>query len=326
MKVAPFVSFVIPVRNDAARLRRCLASIRANAGSLPIEIIVVDNGSMDDSANVARSAGARVLPLPHARVSEARNLAAAQAAASIVAFVDADHVLSDGWLEGVRLALEDQAVSAVGAPYSSPDDANWVQRAYAGFRPVLVGREPTQWLGSGNLVVRKAAFQAVSGFDATLESCEDVDLCNRLIRAGHMLIADPRLRSVHLGDPRTLRALFFGELWRGRDNIRVTLRGPLTADALPSLLIPVLDLGAVFLLIASPWLGWVIAAGAAAVFAAFAGLRASRMSARLSTRSALQHLQNVVVAAVYDLARSLALVVRATHRTRREVAGERAVA
>ena len=36
------------------------------------------------------------------------------------------------------------------------------------------------------------------------------------------LVADPRLRNIHLGDPSRLRALFFGELWRGRDNIRVT--------------------------------------------------------------------------------------------------------
>ena len=55
------VSFVIPVRNDARRLHRCLASIAANCYPPDrIEIIVADNGSQDDSAAVAGQAGARV--------------------------------------------------------------------------------------------------------------------------------------------------------------------------------------------------------------------------------------------------------------------------
>lgn len=326
MSDEPFVSFVIPVRNDAARLRRCLASIHANHEAVPIEIVVVDNGSDDGSAEVAREAGASVVPLPHARVSEARNVGAARANAATIAFVDADHVLDSGWLRALRHVLEDRSIAGVGAPYSSPEDANWVQRAYAGFRPKLTRREPTDWLGSGNLVLRKDAFQAVSGFDVTLESCEDVDLCNRLVASGHRLLADPQLRSIHLGDPKTLRALFFGELWRGRDNIRVTLRGRLSAGALPSVVIPVVDLASFVAVLASPWWGWKVGVGAAAVFLAMASLRALRMSARLQDRSIGQFVQNAVVALVYDAARALALVFRATHKTRREVAGERAVA
>ena len=49
---------------------------------------------------------------------------------------------------------------------------------------------------------------------------------------------------LHLGAPSKLRRLFLGELWRGRDNLRVTLRGPLTLRALPSVLLPVANLGA----------------------------------------------------------------------------------
>ena len=57
-------------------------------------------------------------------------------------------------------------------------------------------------------------------------------------RAATRSSSDDRLRSVHLGDPRTLRALFFGELWRGRDNLKVSLRGPLSLRGLPSLAHP----------------------------------------------------------------------------------------
>jgi hypothetical protein len=326
VKSPAFLSFVIPVRNDAIRLRRCIDSIRANAGAPAYELIVVDNGSEDGSADVALHAGATVLSLPRARVSEARNAGAQRATAPLLAFVDADHLLDPTWASSAMNVFADTRIAGAGAPYTSPTDANWVQRAYAGFRPKVTGQVPTGWLGSGNLVVRREAFLAVAGFDTTLESCEDVDLCNRLVAAGFRLVADERLRSTHLGDPRTLRALFFGELWRGRDNIRVTLRGPITLAALPSLLIPVIDLVCFAVVLGTPWLGGLAGLAAALIFGGLTLLRAVQMFRRQASFRAVAFLQNVAVAAVYDAARALALVVRATHRTRREVAGERAVA
>jgi len=326
VRQTPLVTFVIPVRNDAARLRRCLESIAASTGSTPYELVVVDNGSEDASTDVAARAGATVLILPGVRVSEARNAGATRAGAPLLAFVDADHVLDSGWLAAIPQIFADGTVSGAGAPYMTPSDANWVQRAYAGFRPSVTGQEPTDWLGSGNMVLRREAFLAVKGFDTSLESCEDVDLCNRLVAAGFKLVSDERLRSIHLGDPRTLRALFFGELWRGRDNMKVTLRGRLTPAALPSLLIPIVGLGCVVSLLGTPWMGGPVGVSAAMVFGAFSVLRALRMFRRQASPGLLVFIQNLIVAIVYDAARASALVFRATHKTRREVAGESAVA
>ena len=73
---------------------------------------------------------------------------------------------------------------------------------------------------------RSACSTTVGGFDAQLTACEDVDLCNRLRQAGHRIVADPAMRNVHYGDPSTLTALFFGELWRGRDNLQRDLPRP----------------------------------------------------------------------------------------------------
>ena len=109
---------------------------------------------------------------------------------------------------------------------------------YDSFRVRPAGVHQVDWLGSGSLAVWREVFEKVGGFDSRLETCEDVDFCQRLRRNGYGLWSDDRLRSVHLGDPRSLRALFFGELWRGRDNVKVSLRGPLTWRALPSVMIP----------------------------------------------------------------------------------------
>ena len=79
------LSFIVPVRDDAARLRRCLRSIAGDPSPVPFELIVADNGSTDDSPEVATTAGARVLSLPGQPVAELRNRAAAAATGDLLA-------------------------------------------------------------------------------------------------------------------------------------------------------------------------------------------------------------------------------------------------
>ena len=316
------VSVVIPVRDDAARLRGCLQSL-AVADSQTVDIIVIDNGSTDESAAVARSFGATVLELPGLSVSQMRNRAVAEARTPLIAMVDADHVLGPGWIRACRDAMADPGVAIAGAPCHAPRPGTWVQRAYDRFRTHPTTRGPLEWLGAGNMVIRRDVFLHVNGFDESLETCEDVDLCNRVRQAGGRIVAEPRMHNVHLGDPATLKALFLSELWRGRDNIRVTLRGPLTPRALPSLLTPVLVLTACAVAAASimllPSTRWaVISAGVSlTVIAAAIALRTARISRRGPWRlSAIA--QNLAVAIVYELARALALLARASHATRRK--------
>src|SRR5262249_26721652 len=231
------------VRDDAARLARCLERVRSNRGrGVAIEVVVVDNGSRDGSAAVARGAGAVVIEAPGVAGAEMRNRGASAATGDAVAFVDADHEIESTWARVAIAALASGRVGAAGAPYHAPQNGTWVQRTYDTLRTRVAGRRDVEWLGSGNLAVRADAFREVSGFDTTLETCEDVDLCQRLRAAGYRVLSDDRLRSVHLGDPATLAALFRSELWRGRDNLRLALRGPLSWRGVPSVAIPVADL------------------------------------------------------------------------------------
>jgi glycosyltransferase involved in cell wall biosynthesis len=315
----PLVSFVIPVRNDATRLRRCLATVTAN--DYPpdlLEILVVDNESTDESAQVGIEAGATVLKSAATSVAELRNDAARQARGAILAFVDADHEIDRGWVRAAVDMLSADDVGATGAPCLTDPSPNWVQRQYDAMRSRLVAREEVQWLGSGNLAVKKDVFDDIGGFDATLTACEDVDLCNRLRQAGHRIVAEPAMRNVHYGDPRTLKALFYGELWRGRDNVRVTFRGPKTFRHLRSALIPIVDLiamaaGLVALLLGYPGLAvtcWLVVLGLIAVRAAMILRR--QLSPGFSAGA-----QALAVAAVFDMAKALALLARGSHRARR---------
>lgn len=316
---APSVSFIIPVRNDAARLEHCLRSIVASRHEpSAIEIVVADNGSTDDSPTVARAAGATVVLLPGVRLGELRNRAAGVARGDVLAFVDADHEIGPEWVTAALSVLSDGGAGAVGAPYRPPSPATWVQRLYDRLRRHPGSQENAEWLGSGNLAVRRAAFHRVGGFDTGLETCEDVDLCRKLRAAGYRLVADPRLHNVHYGDPRTLRHVFFGELWRGRDNIRVSLRAPRSLRTLVSAAIPVFNLAALaavlFGALSGTAIGWTVAMLGAVSVLALMGLRAFVMVGDGPSRD---FFGAFAVAAAYELGRAFALTARAGYGRRR---------
>jgi glycosyltransferase involved in cell wall biosynthesis len=315
------ISVIIPVLNDSRRLANCLRSVRSDDASA-VEVIVADNGSIDDSVRVAKSAGARVLELPGRRVSELRNEAAAMATAPILAFVDADHELGDGWIEAALQIMADTHIAAAGALYEAPSSGTWVQHLYGALRGRTRGRSSARWLGSGNLVVRARTFQALGGFDPMLEACEDVDFCQRLREAGGTLVADERLKSVHLGDPTTLRALFRAERWRGRDNVRVSLRGPVTIRDIPSLVAPFVVLLAIAVGLAAvistaagrplPGIVWLVPAAAAIILIT----RAVRITGNLTDRGPAMLARALAVSSVYEVARAAALLTRAPHHRR----------
>lgn len=318
----PALSFVIPVRDDAARLARCLQSIRsATPAGCAIEILVADNGSIDESPAVARAAGATVLDLPGVRLGELRNRAAAATSGDILAFVDADNEIGPDWIAGANEAFEDARTAAVGAPYHAPSPGTWVQRLYDRLRRHPASREPVSWLGSGNIAIRRSAFDDVGGFDTDLETCEDVDLCRKLRAAGHELYADRRMRSVHHGDPSTLGQVFYGELWRGRDNLRVSLRPPLVGRTLVSAAMPVANLLAMALAIAGVLtrtpVGWTMTAFAVAYLFAGVTIRAAAMVRRASIAD---WAAACAVAAAYEAGRALAVAGRFGYSRRRRTA------
>jgi len=141
-------------------------------------------------------------------------------------------------LERALVHFADHDVGAVGSPTHLPADATWVQRAWALHRhrknrPGLVA-----WLPTENLLVRKAAFRKVGGFNASLVTCEDVDFCYRL-GARYKIVNDPGIRSIHLGEAPTLAQFFRKETWRGTGNIAGVLTHRLRFSELPSVLFPV---------------------------------------------------------------------------------------
>jgi len=205
------LSFVIPVRDGERFIGRCLEQLRRESVKGD-QIIIVDNGSTDRTAEIARNTpGTKVVVAPHVTIAALRNLGATLATNDVLAFIDADCLICAGWRASVERILADPAVAAAGSYYDLPENSTWVERAWWSFRPLYEHR--ASFLISGNFVVRKDMFAKVGGFDESLVTDEDTDISRRLVSAGAVLVEAPSVRVVHLGNARTLRQFFGKERW-----------------------------------------------------------------------------------------------------------------
>ena len=161
------ISVVVPVRDDARLLERCLAALSAQSRPAD-EIVVVDNGSSDDSALVARAAGARVITEPERGIPRAASAGYDAATGDVIARIDADTVCPPGWLARIeeRFAA-DPSPDFVTGDADFPDSPRWLDAIgrhgyvgvlYAWLTPLL-GHPP---LFGSNFAMRAAAWRELS--------------------------------------------------------------------------------------------------------------------------------------------------------------------
>ena len=227
------VAFVVPARNEQRHLERCLRSILtqdlAVHPNAEKSLIVVDNQSIDETCEIAERLGAKVLSVEPGKPGRARNVGVAAADADYIVFVDADCVLPVTWLAQCLQHFEDEQVVAVGSIQAAAEArAPWVERVWV---DAIIPKSPAEWervdwLPAFNMMVRKSQFDAVGGFDESLQTCEDSDLSFRLSKEGE-LRRDHRVPVQHLGESRSLGEFFRRELWRSGGNFRSAIkRGP----------------------------------------------------------------------------------------------------
>lgn len=228
MPAAPLpFSVIIPVHNRPREIVRCVRSVYASKfPPTDYEVLVVDNGSSDDTAREAVRAGARTLTLTEANRSEARNAGARVARGRWLAFTDSDCEVDPGWLAALDTAVrtleesarDPAAASRVGAiagriesgPPASPIEAYIALRRWIDQEKFLQpGRRfSPPFAATANLAIRREAFDAVGGFDPALaDAGQDADWCWRAARAGWSIAWAPGARVVHYHRATLLGAL-----------------------------------------------------------------------------------------------------------------------
>lgn len=204
----PTVTVVIPVKDRAEELGRCLRSLHAvryPAGKL--EIVVVDDGSSDATPEVALALGAAVVGSGGRGrgPAAARNRGAAVAGGEVLAFIDSDCTASEDWLVELARLFEDPEIAAVGGRVDGLHASSWLDRYEAEMSSLCLGGrgrsgqggDDTFYLPSCNLLVRRRAFEAARGFREALRVGEDVDLTWRLRDLGGRILYTPTGRVRH---------------------------------------------------------------------------------------------------------------------------------
>jgi glycosyltransferase involved in cell wall biosynthesis len=184
-------SIVIPTFNAEKTLHACLQACLAQDYA-DVEVIIVDDGSTDASAEIARSfEGVQYILQENAGPAAARNRGADAATGDVVVFTDSDCVPRPDWIAQLAPCFE-EGVAAVGGTYAMENGESLLARLV---HEEIMARhaafsDEVDFLGSFNMACRKIDFEAVGGFNTDFRgaSGEDNDLSYRLHDAGGRLI------------------------------------------------------------------------------------------------------------------------------------------
>ncbi|MCI0591189.1 MAG: glycosyltransferase [Gammaproteobacteria bacterium] len=213
------ISAIVPVYNSSAFIRQSLPPLLAmHARGEALEIIVVDDSSTDESAEIASALGAKVVPSGgRLGPGAARNVAAQLARGDVLWFVDSDVVVHEDAARQLQAAFAKPTVVAV---FGSYDDHPPVRNFFSQYKNLVhhyyhhiaAQEASTFWAGCG--AVRKKAFLQVGGFDTmryTRPSIEDIELGYRLRAKGGRILLLRKLQGTHLKE------------WRLRDLIQTEI-------------------------------------------------------------------------------------------------------
>jgi len=218
------ISSIIPTFNEEQEIAPTLNSIRESASALGLshEIIVVDNGSNDLTIEIAKELADLVVLEPTKTIGGMRNTGASFAKGAVLVFNDADVRLTQEWVKKFDSCFRDYLSQAivVGGALIVPDTRNLIHKYW--FKPLLRNKESkgVNYVGTGNMIVRKDLFIENKGFDERLVTGEDYDFCVRMKKNGAIILYDVDLKAIHAGYPIDVKGFFRREFWHGKGDFQ----------------------------------------------------------------------------------------------------------
>jgi len=184
----PRVSVVVAAHNAALTLDECLRSLETLRYP-DYEVIVVNDGSTDDSESIIRRYPFKAITTKNQGVSAARNEGLRAATGEIVAYIDSDAAADPDWLSYLACTYLESDVVGVGGPNLVPNEDNWiakcVYRAPGGPTQVMLDDRSAEHIPGCNMSFLKRALDDIGEFDPIFtKAADDVDICWRLLERG----------------------------------------------------------------------------------------------------------------------------------------------
>lgn len=213
------LSIVVPVFNEEEFISCCLDSLISKLKTVKFkyEIIVIDNGSYDDTCRILDSYSELIVrKIKRSTVSYARNFGASISSGNILAFIDGDVVVTEEWVTEIESLIfgDRKSYFLTGCKCRSRSDGTWIERYW-------FSNLKSSHINSGNLVISKSAFDEVRGFNESLKTGEDVDICDRVKLSNSIVFyVNERLTAIHMDYPKTLMKFFLREFWHGEGDFK----------------------------------------------------------------------------------------------------------
>jgi glycosyltransferase involved in cell wall biosynthesis len=206
------VSVVIPAYNAESTIGQAVKHALAQAREpLEVEVIVVDDGSDDDTAKVAQASGATVIRQENAGPAAARNRGWKTATGQFICFTDSDCIPMPDWMEKLLDGFTDQQVGAVAGSYDIANTSSWLARWV---QQEIMERHKrmgpfVRAFGSYNVAIPRYVLQTIGGFNPVYRraSGEDNDLSYRITSTGWRIAFRPQAKVAHYHPERVWKYL-----------------------------------------------------------------------------------------------------------------------
>lgn len=216
------VSYIIPAFNEADGILDTLSSIRKYHPSDVVEnyeIIVVDNGSTDDTAKIVQNFGAKLFIRTEGTIASLRNFGVTHSSGDVIVFLDADVLLTESWQQNVSDVFREVVFGNLitGSTTFPPDGQNIFHKYW--FK-AKAKKGSKNYIGSAHLIMGRCLFEKLDGFNENLETSEDYDLCQRALKSGANLKNNSELLVYHTGYPNDILSFIKREIWHGKSDCK----------------------------------------------------------------------------------------------------------
>ena len=214
-------SVIVPSYNSSSTIRSCLSSLlNQSLSKEDYEIIVVDDGSTDNTRSIIMEFPVKYLWQPNSGPAAARNHGAREAKGSIILFTDSDCVPAYDWIEEMVKPFKSADIIAVKGAYGTYQKSLVARFAQVEFQErfeLLMKAESIDMVDTYSAAFRHDTFRQHGGFDESfpVANNEDTDLSYKLSLTGNRMVFNPMAVVFHLRHPDTIYKYFRQKFWRG---------------------------------------------------------------------------------------------------------------